>query len=70
MTTAKTTPTEEYQEAGRDQAQGQAKMDTAKGTVESGDAQAVEGAIQKAEGVAAAQKAPNIDYNDVKNTSH
>ena len=61
MTTAKTTPTEEYFDAGHDQAQGKAKIERGEETVE--------GKVQKAEGVATAQKEPNIDMNDVKNVS-
>ena len=60
MPTANTTPTETYQEAAKNQAQGDAKIEKGKKTVE--------GKIQKAEGVASAQKAPNIDMNDVENT--
>ena len=63
MTTAKTTPTEEYFEAGRDQAQGDAKVDMADKHGE----RSVEGDIQKARGVAKAQIEPNIDMNDVTN---
>ena len=61
MTTAKTEPTQNYAEAGREQTQGKAKMDAG---------QTVEGKIEKAEGVADAQHAPNIDINDVKNVSN
>ena len=54
-------PTQNYKTAGKNQAQGAAK-------VESGNT--VEGKQQKAEGVATAQKAPNIDINDVTNISN
>ena len=60
MTTAKTTPTENYAEAGAEQAQGKAKTD--KG-------ETVEGKQLKAEGVADAQQEPNIAMNDVTNIS-
>ena len=60
MTTAKTEPTQNYSEAGREQAQGQARM-------EAGDT--VAGKQMKAEGVADAQHAPSIDMNDVSNVS-
>ena len=60
MTTAKTTPTENYAEAGAEQAQGKADMD--KG-------ETVEGKQLKAEGVADAQHAPSIAMNDVTNIS-
>ena len=60
MTTAKTTPTDNYAEAGAEQAKGKAKMD--KG-------ETVEGKQLKAEGVADAQQEPNIAMNDVTDIS-
>ena len=65
MTTAKTTPTEEYFDAGHDQAQGKATIDHAEARGE----QSVEGKVQKAEGVATAQKEPNLAMNDVMNVA-
>ena len=60
---ADTTPTEEYQQAGAQQAQGAAKIEDAKARGE----RSVEGEIEKARGVAKAQIEPNIDINDVTN---
>ena len=64
MTTAKTTPTENYSEAGAEQAKGKAKVDHA-----SSGGETVEGKQLKAEGVADAQQEPNIAINDVTNIS-